>query len=93
MHSDNAPAGDVAAAVWRHRNAHGVNRNIWRRALSANLAAAGAVVMNDNDTKRDDFLSKALDAEERADMAEDADIRESWLRIAKSYRILAQHRE
>ena len=49
--------------------------------------------MNDNDTKRDDFLSKALDAEERADMAEDADIRESWLRIAKSYRILAQHRE
>jgi hypothetical protein len=49
--------------------------------------------MNDNDTKRDDFLTRALDAEERAEKAEDSDIRESWLRIAKSYRILAQHRE
>ena len=49
--------------------------------------------MNDNDAKRDDFLTRALEAEDQAEKAQDQDIRESWLRIAKSYRILAQNRE
>jgi len=49
--------------------------------------------MNGNDTKRDDLLARALEAEERAEKAQDHDIKESWLRIARSYRILAQNRE
>ena len=43
----------------------------------------------DRETKRQEYLFKAKQAEKDAAMARDADSRASWLKIAASYRALA----
>jgi hypothetical protein len=42
------------------------------------------------DERRKDFLAKAKEADEQAEKAKDADLKDSWKRIAQSYRELAQ---
>jgi hypothetical protein len=40
--------------------------------------------------RRQDFLARALEAEDRAAKAGDAMLRESWLKVAAGYRELAR---
>ena len=42
---------------------------------------------------RDKFLAKAEEAQENADKAKDAALRDNWLEIAQSYRDLASREE
>jgi hypothetical protein len=41
-------------------------------------------------TRQDIFLSRAREAEEQAAKAQDAIVREQWLKIAQAYRELAR---
>lgn len=41
--------------------------------------------------RKADYLAKARDAEEQAAKAKDQRTREQWLKIAESYRELAEH--
>jgi hypothetical protein len=52
-------------------------------------AFAGQERRMNKDQRRREFLAKAAEAEEQAAKAKESDIRESWLRIAASYRELA----
>jgi hypothetical protein len=40
--------------------------------------------------KQEDFLAKAKDAEERAVVSADSELRKIWLQVAKDYRELAR---
>jgi hypothetical protein len=42
--------------------------------------------------RREEFLERARQAEERAEKAVEATIRESWLKVAQGYRDLARRR-
>jgi len=42
------------------------------------------------DERRKEFLAKAKDADDQAAQAKDTDLKDSWKRIAQSYRELAQ---
>ena len=42
------------------------------------------------DERRKEFLAKAKEAEEQAAQTKDSDLKDSWKRIAQSYRELAQ---
>ena len=45
---------------------------------------------NNAEERRREFLERAKDAEERAEKAPDAMIRQSWQKIAEGYRDLAR---
>ncbi len=45
-----------------------------------------------SERQRAEYLAKGKEAEERAAKANDSVARDSWLRIAKNYRELAEHR-
>ena len=40
--------------------------------------------------RRDEFLAKAREADDQAEKAKDLEVKQSWKRIAGSYRELAQ---
>ena len=47
---------------------------------------------NPEELRRDEFLARAKEAEQRAAKAVEARIRESWLKVAEGYRDLARRR-
>jgi hypothetical protein len=44
-------------------------------------------------SKIQEYIAKALEAEERAAHTENPVLRDSWLTLAESYRVLAKHEE